>query len=215
MLRYLLLVSVCVMFAAPALGQRKANLQEFKSSSSDDDSPPADTKEARRKAATGMGDLKNFGAAREPPPKPFPLLAVLLGVLVAGALVPVGMKMYKSTHKELEDLSTFGMSKGARLKETESEQAPSLSRRPPSRALGAKKENVSETRVLEAEEAGTSRDLVWDAVSQAGQWVTTDWVASKAGLSSNEAADEIGALVEEGYLQEARDSKGKPVFRAA
>jgi hypothetical protein len=39
-------------------------------------------------------------------------------------------------------------------------------------------------------------------------------VATKAGIGGSSATEEIGALVEDGYLQEARDSRGKPVFRA-
>jgi hypothetical protein len=142
------------------------------------------------------------------------------------AAVPFALRMYRHTRRDLEDQSTFGLGKarkdvkGAAVED----EAPRISRRPPAR--GGKKELPEaessgggaggETRMIEVAEEKTSRDAVWDAISGAnGSWVTAEWVASNSGLSAAAATDEIGALVSEGYLQEARDRAGKPVYRAA
>ncbi|HEY3445633.1 MAG TPA: hypothetical protein VGK67_04670 [Myxococcales bacterium] len=220
MRRYLIFLSLmCLvsLLAGPAYGQKKANLQEF--SGNTVEPTEEEIKAAKRKAA-GIQDLNAFGAAKEPPPKPFPWAAVLLAVLIMGALTPVALKMYKSTHRELEDLSTFGRGKDAKkgVAAGEGDPAPAFGRRPPARALKAANEKKKEKEEAPAEaaegEPGTPRDLVWDAVSGSnGSWVTADWVATTAGLDAGAANDEIAALVSEGYLEEARDRAGKPVYR--
>jgi hypothetical protein len=217
MRRYLFLVSLVSLMATPAFGQKKANLQDFSGSAKE--ATEEEIKAARKKAA-GIQDLGAFGASKEPPPKPFPWAAVVLGLLVMGAISPFALKMYKGTRKDLEDQSTFGMGKGARrgVEAGEAAEAPSLGRRPPARALKAAKEKeaASETRMLSGDDVpgGAPRDLVWDAISGAnGSWVTADWVATTAGLGAAESSDELAALVSEGYLEEARDRAGKPVFR--
>lgn len=218
MRRYLLFLSmtclVCLL-AGPAYGQKKANLQEFSGSTAE---PTEEEIKAAKRKAAGIQDLSAYGASKEPPPKPFPWYAVLLGALIMVALAPVGFKMYKSTHKDLDDLSTFGRGKGGKaVAAGEGEAAPAFGRRPPARALKAAKEKAKEEVVeAEAPEGGTPRDLVWDAVSGSnGSWVTADWVATTAGIDADVATDEIAALVAEGYLEEARDRAGKPVYRTA
>ncbi|MGC4113884.1 MAG: hypothetical protein QM765_04355 [Myxococcales bacterium] len=224
MRRYLIFLSLmCLvsLLAGPAYGQKKASLQEFSGNTVE---PTEEEIKAAKRRAAGIQDLNAYGASKEPPPKPFPWIAVLLGVIIMGALTPVALKMYKSTHKELEDLSTFGRGKGGAkgVEAGEGADAPSLGRRPPARALKAKQQakEKEEAAAAAAQEAGgessSPRDLVWDAISGSnGSWVTADWVATTAGLAAAQANDEIAALVSEGYLEEARDRAGKPVYRSA
>ncbi len=221
MRRYLFFLSMmCLvsLLAGPAYGQKKANLQEFSGNTVE---PTEEEIRAAKRKAAGIQDLNAYGASKEPPPKPFPWYAVLLGVLVMGAMTPFALKMYKSTHRELEDMSTFGRGKGGArgVEGGEGADAPALGRRPPARALKAKQQAAKEKeREQAAAEAGesTPRDLVWDAISSSnGSWVTGDWVATTAGLDAASANDEIAALVSEGYLEEARDRAGKPVYRTA
>lgn len=216
MQRYLFLVPALMLVSAPSFAQKKPVIQEFKS-----DAPTEEGEKVSRRRAAGFQDLGSFGAQKEPPPKPFPWLAIGLGFLIVLGLAPVGFKMYKSTRKDLEDQSTFGMTKARQeMKDAQGAAPAGLSRRPPARALKDKnkQEAGGETRMLSTEDVpgNTPRDVVWDTVSGAnGNWVTADWVATNAGLPASEASDELAALVQEGYLQEARDRAGKPVFRAA
>jgi len=224
MRRYLLLLlPLLVLTASPALAQKKgAGLQSFSAQPKTEETEE-DAKAARRKAA-GIQDLRSFGALREAPPKPFPWMGIGLAFLVMLALSPLGWKMYKSTRKDLEDQSTFGGKGKKDLAAAEAGEAPRISKRPPARALKASNSGGkgNETRVLttaeagldEPEEGASSRDAVWDAISSSnGSWVTAEWVATTSGIAASETSEEIAALVQEGYLQEARDNKGKPVFR--
>jgi hypothetical protein len=216
MRRYLFIALLGLLVSTPALGQKKGGLQQFSGQVKQEQSAE-ELKEARRKAA-GITDIKGFGVSREPPPKPFPWLAIGLVLIFMAAAAPFGWKMYKSTRGDLEDLSTFGMGKGRRAVKEAAESAGALpiSRRPPARA--AKKEAAvsTDTRIVETGEGQvTPRHAVGDAITNSGgNWVTADWVATKASLPGNSVSEEIAALVEDGYLQEARDSRGKPVFRA-
>ena len=212
MRRYLFLALLTLLWASTAWGQKKG-IQEFAGEAKPDETAE-EAKEAKRKAS-GAADVKVFGAAKEPPPKPFTWGAVGLAVLCM---------LYRSTRKDLEDQSTFGVGKGRKdvAGAAAGEEAPRIGRRPPARGKKDQPEPDQkvggETRMIEmAEEpTATPRDAVWDAINAAnGSWVTADWVASNAGLPVGQAGEEIGALVSEGYLQEARDRNGKPVFRAA
>ncbi len=216
MRRYLPLFSLVFLLSSPALAQKKgAGLQPFAAQPKQDQTEE-EIRAARRKAA-GIQDLQAFGATREVPAKPFPWMGVGLAVLVMLACAPLGWKLYKSTRRDLEDSATFGTGKARKEVGGSAEgEAPRLSKRPPSRALKAAESEREPEPEAEGEGEATARDAVWDAVSSSGDnWVTADWVATKAGLSAKEAAEEIGALVDEGYLQEARDNKGKPVFKAS
>lgn len=211
MRRYLLLTLLCALVASPAFGQRKSSLQQYSGQSQQGELTEEELREARRKAA-GIKDLKDFGAKHQVPEKPFPWMAVGLAFIALMVSAPFGWKMYRSTRRDLEDQATFGMSKGRREGKEPATDERGLSRRPPRRGLKAEAKPEEPA----AEEARSGRDAVWDALGSAsGSWVTADWVATNAGLSPAEAQEEIGALVEEGYLQEARDRNGKPVFRAA
>ena len=212
MCRYLFIVLLGLLAASPAAAQKRGGLQEFNGQVKQDQTAE-ELKAARRKAA-GVTDIKDFGINKEPPPKPIPWVAIGLAVLCLGAAAPFGWKMYKSTRGDLEDGSTFGMGKGRR------EVAPGetagalpnsggISRRPPSRQ---KKADGPQ----QPANSDAARDAVWDALSGAGSnWVTADWVANKSGVPASQASEEIGSLLSEGHVQEARDSRGKPVFRLA
>jgi hypothetical protein len=121
---------------------------------------------------------------------------VLLGVLVMGAMTPFALKMYKSTHRELEDMSTFGRGKGGArgVEGGEGADAPALGRRPPARALKAKQQAAKEKeREQAAAEAGesTPRDLVWDAISSSnGSWSPgTGWPPPPASTRLGQRRD--------------------------
>jgi hypothetical protein len=218
-----LVLLLSIGFAATAFAQKR-DLRSFEGNNTSRSMSEEELAAARRKAA-GIKDVSEFGKSKEPPPKPFPWGSVLLGGLILGILAPVGYKVAVSTKQDLEDQASFGLSKegrsaakeGAEKKPQVATDLASLSRRPASRRAGGGKNAAAAAEKSEepAEDDGrTPRDRVWDAITTGGNWVTADWVASTAGLSAPETIDELGALVAEGYLQERKDSAGRPVFRA-
>jgi hypothetical protein len=220
---------VLLVCAGAALAQpKRSGIKSYEKA--DDDPQSAEERQMARRRAAGLGEVRVFGKTNLPPPKPFPWYAIGLGCLVLAGLAPFGWKAYVSTRQDLEDNATFGLQAGTRRappEDSASAKQPvadlaSLSKRPASRRPGTSaapapaEQGGGETRVLNLNEIEKSpRDKVWDAVSAATNWVSSDWVASSAGMTAAEVADEIGALVEEGYLQETKDRNGKPVFKAA
>ncbi len=204
--------------ATPALAQTRG-LSEYhaKPSSAPAKSDQELIADARR--AAGIQDLKSFGVQQAPKEKPFPFLPVGLGLLAGLVAAPFAYRMYKSTRTDLEDQRTFGRKsgggkEGSPAPPVEPAAPARLSRRPPTRQAG-------ETRIVSDASsaakalapAASPRDAIWDAVTGARTWVTVEWVASEVGLSTDVVKDEIGALASEGYLKQARDSAGTPVFR--
>jgi hypothetical protein len=172
--------------------------------------------EARR--AAGLQDLKPFGAAQAPKEKAFPFLAMGLALLAGLIASPFAYRMYQATRADLKDLGAFGRAGRATegappSTEEPSGLAPRISRRSPPRLEGDTRIVSSAGAAEAAPPAASVRDAVWDAISGARSWVTVEWVASEAGLSIAAAEDEMGALADEGYLKQARDSAGRPVFR--
>lgn len=208
MRNYLVMLALVLATATTAFGQRRGELPSFKGTVSDKISPEEVTA-ARRKAA-GIQDVQRFGAAAEPKKKPFPWMAIGLVALVALATVPFARKMVKSTRRDLEDQATFGITKGREESSGES-ASPRTSRRPPARSAQAA---ANETRIVEVEAVQRSpRDAIWDVIATSGAWMHADEIAAGARLGDSEAADELAALVSEGYLQENRDRAGKPIFK--
>jgi hypothetical protein len=145
-----------------------------------------------------MGD---FGATKKAPEKPFPWLAVSMGFLALLIAAPFGYIVYRSTNKELSTLKTVG--RGNTLEGDKPEEG--ISRKP---------EKAEKAPAAEQEPAVTSRDKVLQAVQSVSQWVPVDWVARTAGVSPEQATDDLTALADEGYLEHASDRGGKPIFRA-
>jgi hypothetical protein len=209
MRNYLVVFALVLCTASTAFGQRRGgDLPSFNKQVSGERDPEA-IQAARRRAA-GIQDLQGYGKATEPKKKPFPWKALGLVGFVALLCVPFALKMVRSTRKDLEDQATFGVRAN---REASSASGSSRSRRPPSRGAGRA---AREARAAEvAEPARSARDAIWDVLAGGGGWMRADEVARGSGLSLAEAADEIGALVEEGYLQEARDRAGQPIFKVA
>lgn len=210
-----LVLLLTIAFGAEAYAQKR-DLRTFDGDTFSSASG-SDLQSARRKAA-GIRDVETFGKAKEPPPKPFPWAALALGAVVVCALIPVGMKVVDSTRKDLEDQSTFGLQKGrssegssSASKRPAANDLASLSPRPASRRSAAKSKPAQPAAT--PDDGLTPRDRVWDAVTASGSWISAEAVASSAGMTIEEADDELGALVDEGYLQTRRDSAGRQVFR--
>jgi len=193
---------------AAAFGQRKGPIKDFTRSAAEPDKETPEAQLAARRRAAGIQEVQGFGVQKEPKRKPFPWLAVSMALLFAMALSPIAYRLFKSTRKDLEEHSTFGL-KGSRREAREKEGPPSISRRPPARSG---KPAQGETRIV-ADMGRTPRDAVWDAMGSAKSWVTAEWVASTASLGPSEAVDELAALAQEGFLQESQDRSGKQVFR--
>ncbi|MGI5865286.1 MAG: hypothetical protein ACOX6T_24975 [Myxococcales bacterium] len=160
--------------------------------------------QARRRAA-GIHDVKVYGEAEKPKEKPTPWKAIGLAAGLVALTVPVALRMYRSTRKDLEDQATFGL-KGSREGAADKPKKHMPSRRQSQPASAG---------ALPEASAQDGRDAVWGALSSANDWVGADWIASSAGLTQSVASKELAALVEEGYVEEARDRAGKPVFRIA
>jgi hypothetical protein len=212
------LLALALASAPSALAQSR-NLSEYHARPSS--APPKTDQElvAEARRAAGLQDLKPFGAAQAPKEKPFPFLAMGLALLAGLIASPFAYRMYKATRADLKDQRTFGRAgraaDGAPAASEEPEgPAPRISRRPPSREEGDTRIVSSAAGAKAAPPAASARDAVWEAISGARSWVTVEWVASEVGLSTAAVADEVGALATEGYLRQARDSAGRPVFRA-
>lgn len=199
---HLIVLSLVLAGSSAWAAQKRPNntLSSFQSDSSGKLSP----EEARRRAA-GIYDMKAFGEAEKPKEKPFPWKAVGLAAALVALTMPVAFRMYRSTRQDLEDQATFGM-KGSR-----EDGADKPKKRSPSRR---KSGPASAGASVEAAPVD-GRDAVWGALSSSTDWVGADWIASTAGLAASVATNELAALVEEGYVEEARDRAGKPVFRIA
>ena len=141
------------------------------------------------------GDLGEYGAQAKAPERPFPWMAVLLGVVLCTLAAPAAILVYRSTSKDLSDLKTVG--RGANAKASGG-RAPAAQVEAPA-----------------VDPAASARDRVWEAVTSVNQWVPVDWVAKTAGLSVDEATDQLNALADEGQLEHASDRSGKPIFRAS
>ncbi len=163
------------------------------------------------KPFAGKRQVDEFGAKKLPPPKPFPWLAVLLGVAVVGAAAPFAYIQFSKTKTELDSLKTFGRgASGEKIEEIPDEAVPQISRRPPSRAVSS-----PGARPPPQASGISARDAVLGAVGRSRQWVTAEWVARAAGVSTAIVADTLGTLAEEGHVQEAKDAAGNPVYRVA
>lgn len=159
--------------------------------------PPADfvQKNTGSQEHKRRGDVNEFGAATKEPDRPFPWMAVLLGLVLCGVASPAAYLAYRSTSKDLNDMKTVG--RGANAKASGGRAAAAAEEKAPIDA------------------AATPRDRVWEAVTSVNQWVPVDWVAKTAGLSVDEATDQLNALADEGQLEHASDRAGKPIFRAS
>jgi hypothetical protein len=193
-----LLIAVALGLAVAALGQRPSKeVHEY--------SGPADDRP--RKSYAGKPTVDAFGAKNEPPPKPFPWVALGVAGLVVLIAAPIAYTQFMKTRTELESLKTFGRgASGERIEEGGAQEggaAPSISRRPAGRSAPA----------AGGRDASSPRDVILGAVSRSRQWVTAEWVARASGVPATIAADTLGTLAEEGRLQEARDSAGNPVYR--
>lgn len=218
---FVLVLLLALGIAGSAFAQKR-EIRSFEGGNAPGKMSESELQAARRKAA-GIRDVDSFGKSKEPPPKPFPWGAVIMGSLIVGMLAPFGYKMAQSTKEDLQAQATFGSQGGARSssevaaprKQEIATDLASLSRRPASRRAGANRAAAASKEESPAADDGrTPRDRVWDAITSGGNWVTAEWVASTAGMSGAEATDEIAALVAEGYLQERKDSAGRAVFRA-
>ncbi len=181
---------------------------------------------AAKRRATGNIDVKEYGKSALPKEKPIPWMAIGLGFLVLLALSPLAYKTFLSTRKDLEDQATFGRKgttppdeKGA---SSEDKPRPAVRRAQQQAAAPNGEESpqqkANETRMIDASALNASanaRDLVWNALSQAGQWVSAEWVAKQAKLPAGTTQGEIDTLVAEGYLEQTKDKSGRPVFRVA
>lgn len=213
-----LLLALALASASSALAQSRG-LSEYHARPSS--APPKTDQElvAEARRAAGLQDLKPFGAAQAPKEKPFPFLAMGLALLAGLIASPFAYRMYEATRADLRDQTTFGRAgraaDGAPASPDEpAGLAPRISRQPPSRQEGDTRIVGSAAAAEAAPPAASARDAVWDAVSGARSWVSVEWVASEVGLSVAAVEDELGALATEGYLKQARDSAGRPVFRA-
>jgi hypothetical protein len=169
--------------------------------------------EARKKAA-GIQDVKTFGAVSAKKETPIPWRGLGLAALLLICAVPAGYQLYKSTRRDLEDQTTFGV-KG----KTHPAASHRSGKRPPARAKAGASAGGGETRIVDVAEVAEAsanagaRDAIWDAISSAPSWVNLDWVSEASNISVIETEDELSALVEEGYVEEKRDRTGKPIFR--
>jgi hypothetical protein len=216
------LLALALASAAPASAAQRGGLSEYHPAPA---SGPAKTNEeiqAEARRAAGLRDVKGFEVANTPKPRRFPWLATGLAVVALLVASPFAYRMFKSTRSDLQDQATFGLSgarRGADEAPEEGAAAPArIARRPPARAAGETR--IVKTPVAPGAEAkpppsapARARDRIWDAVTAANSWVSVEWVSTQSGLSSEVVADEIGALAQEGYLQQTRDRAGKPVFR--
>ena len=151
--------------------------------------PQAPTEHRRR------GEVSTYGAAAKAPPKPFPWMGLLMVGVVAGIAAPFALLAFRSTSKDLSDLKTVGRVTDGKEKSGEAKKV--------ARDVGK----------ADALGGGTSRDRVWEAVTSVNQWVPVDWVARTAGLSVDEATDELNTLADEGQLEHRQDKSGNPIFR--
>lgn len=59
----------------------------------------------------------------------------------------------------------------------------------------------------------SSREVVFDAVSKTGGWVTPGRVGLAAGISTEEAEAMLGDLLAEGRIKSGRDKQGRRLYR--
>jgi hypothetical protein len=142
-----------------------------------------------------QGTVVEYGAAAAPPEKPFPWRA--LGMALAAFLIttPFAVVYVRNTQKNLKDMKTVG-------RVTEGNK-------------GSVKDKTAKAAKGEKPMEGGSepRDRVWETMQSVSQWVPVDWVARTSGLSDDESADELSGLTSEGYLEQAKDKQGNPIFR--
>lgn len=143
------------------------------------------------------GEVNDYGSQSRVPERPFPWRALVLGGLLMLLASPVAYAVYRSTAKDLSAMKTVGRNEG--INSEEKAEAPRGRR-----AVGAGK----------AAEGTSSRDRVWEVVQSVDQWVPVDWVAKSAGLSIDEATDELHGLADDGHLEHANDRSGNPIFKA-
>jgi hypothetical protein len=188
MIKSLLLI-VALGVGMTALGQRPGKVGSYSGPTTE-----------RPGAVAGRHQVEGFGVAKEPKPKPFPWIAVLMGVLAVGIATPIAYYYFNRTKTELESLKTFGRGASGEKIDAAGDEAPAISRRPKGMSSSGAGGN-------------SARDTILAAVSRSKQWVTAEWVARTAGVSATIVADTLGSLAEEGQVQEARDTAGNPVYR--
>jgi hypothetical protein len=141
------------------------------------------------------GDMDEFGSKTKVPEKPFPWQALGLGVLVMVLASPFAFLYYRNTSKTLAEMKTVGrVTEGAKGEVREKGAKPAKGEKP-------------------MEGGNEPRDRVWETMQSVSQWVPVDWVARSSGLSSEESQEELASLTEEGYLEQAKDKQGNPIFR--
>lgn len=193
-MRRLLILAVLATLGGLAIAQpQRKGMKDYA-----DSAPPSTP--ATKRAVTGKPDVEDYGAKKKAPERPFPWRMLGLGVLVALACIPLAVKAFANTTRELDAHKTFGRgASGEKIEGEAAEAEVSASRRPAARAPGAPR---------------SARDLVLSAMQRSQRnWVTADWVAKTSGLSPEVATRQLGALTEEGTVREARDQAGSPVYR--
>jgi hypothetical protein len=142
-----------------------------------------------------QGNVGEFGAATKAPEKPFPWMALGLGIMSLVIASPFAFLYYRGTSKDLKDMKTVGrVTEGTKGAVREKGARPAKAEKP-------------------MEGGNEPRDRVWETMQSVSQWVPVDWVARSSGLSDDESAEELTALTSEGYLEQAKDKQGNPIFR--
>lgn len=142
-----------------------------------------------------QGNVGEFGAQTKAPERPFPWMALGLGLLSMLIASPFAFIYYRGTSKDLKDMKTVGrVTEGTKGSVREKGPKPAKAEKP-------------------VEGGSEPRDRVWETMQSVSQWVPVDWVARSSGLSDEESSEELSALTEEGYLEQAKDKQGNPIFR--
>jgi hypothetical protein len=140
----------------------------------------------------------DYGSKGKEPERPFPWRALGLGLLAVLAAAPFAAITYRRANKDLTDMKTVGRDTAEKEKAPREREA-----KKPSASKGAKP----------SEGGNEPRDRVWEAMQSVSQWVPVDWVAREAGLSEDDAQEELVNLVGDGYLEQSKDKQQQPIFR--
>jgi hypothetical protein len=136
-----------------------------------------------------------YGKANAPPDKPFPWRFIGIAFVAVLLTTPFAYLYVRNTQKDLKEMKTVGrVTEGTKGAVKEKGAKPAKGEKP-------------------MEGGNEPRDRVWETMQSVSQWVPIDWVARASGLSDDVSAEELSGLTEEGYLEQAKDKQGNPIFR--
>jgi len=196
--------------AGLAVAQPKTALRDYKAEPTVEKEDSTKDGAAARRRGTGQPDISAFGVKKQEPVEQFPWMGVGVVLIVILMTSPLIVKVVRGARKDLEDQSTFGLQRNREEREKESGGEPRPARRPMKKA-----EAKAADAPAEDESAGSARDAVWGVLSSAAGWLSADKISAQAKVPTSDAEAELATLVEEGYIQEAKERAGKSVFKVA